>query len=162
MLFVLIFRRSNDQNDMDYDYKDDGMPINKIRNLDWRLKYDSNVKFILNIKMFLNFVDIDFYYIFYKNQSKYLNEMSLTDTDLEEYRKKKENEKKIWNSLKEIILYSIFIWLIFIVSYSKKDINSFNYQRMLKNVFDLNDECRRDFSVMCFNDVTNTYGLFNL
>ena len=69
MLFVLIFRKPNDENDMDYDYKDDGMPINKIRNLDWRLKYDSNVKFILNIKMFLNFVDIDFYYIFYKNQS---------------------------------------------------------------------------------------------
>ena len=52
MLFVLIFRRSNDENDMDYDYKDDGMPINKIRNLDWRLKYDSNVIFILNLKIF--------------------------------------------------------------------------------------------------------------
>ena len=36
MLLVLIFRKSNDDNDIDYDHTDDGKPINKIRSLDWK------------------------------------------------------------------------------------------------------------------------------
>lgn len=79
----------------------------------------------------------------------------MNDTELADYRKKKEKEKKIWSSMREIILYLMFIWLIFLVSYSKTDINSFNYQNTLKNLFNLKTNCIG--GSICFEKVNKKY-----
>ncbi|CAF0898918.1 unnamed protein product, partial [Brachionus calyciflorus] len=44
-------------------------------------------------------------------------------------------EKKAKSVLREILCYCIFLGILFIVSYSNKDVNSFNYQNNLKKLF---------------------------
>ena len=101
--------------------------------------------------MYLNF-KLEYISIQDTNQFNpfYDDEKKLNDIQIQEYRKRKEKEKKVWNSMREIIFYLMFIWLIFLVSYSKKDINSYKYQSMLKNLFKTKRDCNAE---ICFENV---------
>jgi hypothetical protein len=64
-----------------------------------------------------------------------LNPNKLTQVEIEAMRKKRTIERRAKNALKEIILYATFIWVQFIVAYSKTDPNSYNYRARLIDVF---------------------------
>ena len=63
---------------------------------------------------------------------------------IEEYKIKKQKEKKMKSSLKEILLYCLFVWILFIVSYTKIDKNGFHYQTTLQNIFAVNNKALND------------------
>ena len=44
-------------------------------------------------------------------------------------------ERKIWDFFREVSIYTIFLWLLYIVSYANVSISSFNYHETLKNTF---------------------------
>lgn len=117
MLLVFIFRKSNDENDIDYDHLDDGKAINPI--------YDQTKD---KLKPNLSFNQIEDEQ-FKKKKIARLNGI----------REKRLKEKKIWKYIREIAVYFMFISVVLIVCYSKRDYNSFNYQFMIKNLFKLND-----------------------
>ena len=71
-------------------------------------------------------------------------ESELGTKEIEEFKLKKQQEKKMKDSLKEILLYCLFVWVLFIVSYTKIDKNGFTYQTSLRNVFGVNNEALND------------------
>ena len=68
----------------------------------------------------------------------------LTSKEIEDFKIKKQQEKKMKDSLKEIILYFLFVWVLFIVSYTKIDKNGFHYQTTLQNIFAVNNKALND------------------
>jgi hypothetical protein len=129
--FVLLFRKSNDDQDLEYDHRDDGKPINKLKLPQW--KHDQ-----LNKK---NRLEDDFM----NNKTK------LDEKTIEDYKKKIEREKKAKSTIKEVVLYLTFIWIIFIISFDKRDVRMFNYKTSLKKLFDLDEGCKSE--EICFNQV---------
>ena len=68
----------------------------------------------------------------------------LTSKEIEDFKIKMQQEKKMKDSLKEIILYFLFVWVLFIVSYTKIDKNGFHYQTTLQNIFAVNNKALND------------------
>lgn len=58
----------------------------------------------------------------------------LVDAELDELKVKRMKELKIENIIKKCIWHSCFLWLIYVVSYSNRDINAFSYQSMIKSL----------------------------
>jgi hypothetical protein len=115
-ILVAIFRTSKDEKDLEEDNKDDGLSLNK------SYKEDQSV--------------------FYENDNLINNEKILNPTckpldqlEIEEARHYRLIEIKMWKLIKELFLYSLFIWILFVVSYSNKDINSYSYMKSLKDLF---------------------------
>ncbi len=129
--FVLLFRKSNDDQDFEYDHCDDGKPINRLRMPQW-----------YNNKMKKKYPRIE--HCLMNNLAK------LDQQTIEEYKRKKEREKKAKNTLREIFLYLIFIWIVFIISFDKRDVRMFQYKTSLNKLFELDGSCK---SEMCFNQV---------
>ena len=82
IFFVLLFRKSNDDKDLEYDYHDDGKPINKIK----FKKHAAKTKFM------------SFFKPMEQNNNILLSEM----------RKQRELENKTLSMLKKILVYAIF------------------------------------------------------
>ena len=76
----------------------------------------------------------------------------LVDAELDEFREKRMKELKIENIIKKCIWHSAFLWLIYVVSYSNRDINAFSYQSMIKNLF---IQTPVDNESVMFSDVNN-------
>ena len=58
-----------------------------------------------------------------------------TNEHLEEARIRHKKIKKCHKILREIFFNAMFIWVLFVVSYSNQNENSFNYQHFLENTF---------------------------
>ncbi len=63
------------------------------------------------------------------------NSSPLVDAELDELREKRMKELKIENIIKKCIWHSAFLWLIYVVSYSNRDINAYSYQSAIKATF---------------------------
>ena len=55
--------------------------------------------------------------------------------EIDKIKEKFNREKKAIRILREIFCYSIFLVILFFISYTNKDLNSFHYQNNLKNSF---------------------------
>ncbi len=69
---------------------------------------------------------------------------------LENLKKKKQIERKYVATIRELILYACFMWILFIITYSKMDPKSFTYNDKLADMFVRSDE---------FNQVIETFKL---
>lgn len=108
LFFVLVCRKHDDKLDLESDPDDDGRPINR----KYVFKQTGNLQ-DPNVKV---------------------NGYEKMDEDeLNEARERRMKQVKIWQLLREIASYAIFIWILFIVSYANKDINSYQYQLAIKS-----------------------------
>jgi len=58
--------------------------------------------------------------------------------DLEKLEKMKKiqlKRRKASKLFREILFNSVFLWILFVVSYSNKDVNSYNYKNSVSNLF---------------------------
>lgn len=95
---------------------------------------------------FTNFDDADINLKFVDdNQIEYDNKTSshFKSEGFQDPKKMKEiklkflREKKAMAILREIFVYTIFLCVLFMVSFTNKDMNSFMYQKQIQNMFDL-------------------------
>ena len=111
LFFTLVCRKHDDKFDFESDPDDDGKPINDKyvfqQTDDSDSLFDSNVNCSLYDK--------------------------LDQEELNEARERRMKQIKIVQLLREIASYGMFIWILIVVSYTNKDINSYNYQRVIKN-----------------------------
>ncbi len=68
----------------------------------------------------------------YKDES---NPLKLSPVETEKMRHQRKREIKGKNALREILVYSMFIWVQLIVAYSKTDPNIYNYKQRLNELF---------------------------
>jgi hypothetical protein len=95
--------------------------------------------------------DSDLEFSLFKQEN---NSNVLKQNEIEEYKRRKEREKKALSTLKEIFFYIIFIWVIFIISYGTRDVKAYHYQRMLNTLFDIQQYCDlKTGQENCFNEV---------
>ena len=55
--------------------------------------------------------------------------------ELEEIKQIQLKRRKASKLFREILFNSMFLWILFVVSYTNKDINSYNYKNSLDNLF---------------------------
>ncbi|CAF1042586.1 unnamed protein product [Brachionus calyciflorus] len=89
-------------------------------NFDETIEIESNIKFEKEAK---------------QNKNDLINESDDIEKSLNSKRETYLKEKKAKMVLREILCYCIYLGILFIVSYSNKDINSFSYQNNLKKLF---------------------------
>ncbi|CAF0988120.1 unnamed protein product, partial [Brachionus calyciflorus] len=93
----------------------------------------------------------------YEESSKIINLNYTEKTNIcQEKKKIFSNEKKAKSILREIICYSIFLVILFLVSYLNKDLNSYGYKNNLNNVFRINKK-----SMESVNKVESIYEWIN-
>ena len=56
----------------------------------------------------------------------------LVNVELEEMRLKRQKELKVENILKKIVWHALFLWLVYVISYSNRDINAYVYHTNLQ------------------------------
>lgn len=113
-LIVCIFKKSNDEDEL--------FEFEKYKNKENNFRSDSKS------------LEDDFQY----------NDVENTDNDLKYLRENLKRDKKAKDAIREIIFYFIFVFISFIVCYSKIDSNAFNYKTMIQNLFELNDQSSFD------------------
>ena len=111
LFLVSVFRKNDDKLETENDIDDDGRPINP------------------NYKQ-IDKEDRDKDNLIYSQ----FNHSKLEEEDLREARAKRIKEVKIMRLLKEIVMFSMFIWVLGIVSYANKDINSYSYQKVIRDI----------------------------
>lgn len=55
--------------------------------------------------------------------------------EMEKMRKKQLKRRKASKLFREILFNSMFLWILFVVSYSNKDVNSYNYKNSVSKLF---------------------------
>jgi hypothetical protein len=55
--------------------------------------------------------------------------------EVEEVKQIRLKRRKASKLFREILFNSMFLWILFVVSYTNKDNNSYNYKRSLDNLF---------------------------
>ena len=55
--------------------------------------------------------------------------------EVEEIKQIQLKRRKASKLFREILFNSMFLWILFVVSYTNKDINSYNYKNSLDNLF---------------------------
>jgi hypothetical protein len=63
------------------------------------------------------------------------NESLNKEHELEKIKKRQLKRRKASRLFREIFFNSIFLWILFVVSYSNKDINSYNYKKSVSGLF---------------------------
>lgn len=53
---------------------------------------------------------------------------------LDKMKKKRMKRRKAGKLVREILFNSIFLWILFVVSYTNKDVNSFNYKNRISEL----------------------------
>jgi len=66
-----------------------------------------------------------------KNNYEGLN----NEHEVEEIKKTQLKRRKASKLFREILFNSMFLWILFVVSYSNKDINSYNYKKSIPGLF---------------------------
>ena len=69
----------------------------------------------------------------------------LKEDRVDELRENRLIEIKIWNLVRETIFYFMFIWVLYVVSYSNLNVNTFRYQENMINMF-VSPKLKYDFS----------------
>ncbi|CAF3607443.1 unnamed protein product [Adineta steineri] len=70
----------------------------------------------------------------------------LTDGELAFARQKRLNEIKMWEIIKELLAYGSFLWILYLVSYSNRDPNSFYLMQHLQSDFLNVNSATQDFT----------------
>jgi hypothetical protein len=109
LFFVTIFRKSDEKNDLEAD-EDDGKELNKWK----RPEYLTDLNGVLKNNI------IDDY----------------TQESLKELKKEQAKRNRSRKLIKEIIFNAMFLWILFVVAYSTKDRNSFNYKNNIQKISD--------------------------
>jgi len=65
-----------------------------------------------------------------KNNYEGLN----NEYEVEEIKKTQSKRRKASKLFREILFNSMFLWILFVVSYSNKDINSYNYKNSISSL----------------------------
>jgi len=55
-------------------------------------------------------------------------------SNIDEMKKLRLKRRKASKLFREILFNSMFLWILFVVSYSNKDVNSFNYKNSLSTL----------------------------
>ena len=63
----------------------------------------------------------------------------LNSAQISYQKKRREQENKIKAVLKDILVYCLFVWILFIVAFSKVDKDSYNYNKSLQILFAVHD-----------------------
>jgi hypothetical protein len=108
LFFVTIFRKSDEKNDLEAD-EDDGKGLNK-----WK-----RPEYLTDLNEFSQNNIIDDY----------------TQESLKELKKEQNKRNRSKQLIRELIFNAMFLSVLFVVSYSNKDINSFKYKRNIENIF---------------------------
>ena len=109
LFFVTIFRKSDEKNDLEAD-EDDGKGLNK-----WK-----RPEYLTDLNEF--------------SQKNIIDEYSLQY--LREVKKEQIKRNRSKQLIKEIIFNAMFLSILFIVAYSTKDKQSFNYKNSIYSTFD--------------------------
>ena len=59
----------------------------------------------------------------------------LNDAEIEAARERRLKEIKMWEILREIISYVLFLWVLYIISFSSLNSNCFLFQKHIKKEF---------------------------
>jgi hypothetical protein len=112
---VTIFRKSDEKNDLEAD-EDDGKGLNKWKRPDH-----------------LSGLDV-------VQQNNIIDDYS--QESLRELKKEQMKRNRSKQLIRELIFNGMFLWILFVVSYSNKDIDSFNYKSGIENTFKTYDAVR--------------------
>lgn len=108
IFFVLLFRKSDDSQDLEYDHEDDGSALNKAKYEN--RQQDDTTQTLLSRYEFNNTAHIS------------------------ELKAKREQERKAWLMIKKLIIYSLFLSILSVAAFSKTNSLSFKYQTQLQNL----------------------------
>ncbi len=115
LFFVTIFRKSDEKNELEAD-EDDGKELNKWKRPDYLTDFNA------------------------QNNNALIDDYS--QEALKELKKEQIKRNRSKQLIRELIFNAMFLWILFVVSYSNKDINSFNYKRAIENTFKTYDAVR--------------------
>jgi len=62
------------------------------------------------------------------------NQLLEEQGNIDEMKKKSMKRRKASKLFREILFNGMFLWILFVVSYSNKDVNSYNYKNSLSNL----------------------------
>ena len=61
--------------------------------------------------------------------------LKLSESELQQLKERRLLEKKIWNFLKELTFYTVFLLVLYAVAYSNSSVTSINYNKLFMNTF---------------------------
>ena len=67
----------------------------------------------------------------------FISRTSLNQFEIEAFKRRKQREKGMKQSLKDILIYWMFIWVMLIVAFSRNNLSSFGYKQNLQSLFKL-------------------------
>jgi len=117
LFFVTIFRKSDEKNDLEAD-EDNGKELNK-----WKRPE--------------HLTDLN---ALSQNNNALIDDYS--QESLRELKKEQLKRNRSKQLIRELVFNAMFLWILFVVSYSNKDINSFNYKSGLENAFKTYDDVK--------------------
>ncbi len=59
----------------------------------------------------------------------------LVPSELSKFKQERQRELKIKEIVKQVIFHSVFLWVMYVIAYSNKDLNTFWYQKKLSQLF---------------------------
>ena len=59
----------------------------------------------------------------------------LTADEIREIREERVKRVKTWNAIREICIYILFLWCLFVVAYTNVGISSYKYQTNMREIF---------------------------
>ncbi|XP_076459182.1 polycystin-1-like [Babylonia areolata] len=66
-------------------------------------------------------------------------------SELEAARQKRLNEIQMWSIVREVVIYSFFLWILLVISYRQRNSDTFLYKDTMERVFIMNNETDIDF-----------------
>ncbi|RNA25490.1 polycystin-1-like isoform X2, partial [Brachionus plicatilis] len=111
--FVIIFRKYDESLDNEQDPDDKGDSLNQLYDYS-KFKHSSDQKMNAN-----------------SSELKILK-----NVELEAARKRRLREVKVWDALREIVIYFVFLCILFSVCYTNNGSQPYQYQKMVKKIFE--------------------------
>ena len=149
-IFSCICGKYDESQDLENDFKDKREPLNE------------HVIFFYSLFKFpANFSWKVFIYSKKKKPSNYIPKFGHDDfrsklnaNDLNELRKNREFKVKMRQIMKEISIYTFFLFILFVVAFSNRSISAYQYNQLFLNTF----VHKQNGESMRLNDVNKNFG----
>ena len=115
LLVVSVLRIHDEKIDFESDHEDDGTAVNK--------------KYVFEIDQSSKSLDLTNLELAIRNANH--DDSNVDENELLLMRRIRTKELQLIKFIKEAIFYAAFIWILLVVSYSNKDINSYQFQKSI-------------------------------
>ena len=116
-MIVSVLRIHDEKIDFESDHEDDGTAVNK--------------KYVFEVDQSSKGLELANLELAIRNAYPDHDNSNLDESELLMMRQGRAKELQLIKFIKEVIFYAAFIWILLVVSYSNKDINSYQFQKSI-------------------------------